>query len=405
MEYQLYHEENLNGGKSHQLGIFPEGAVIEARKFIWMSSVCEDSEENGERALKGRKFSTFENHLRNLVVLDGNIILSVGEERAERLGRYAQSQFDGATKTESFGFLKGFILTTKKGSTADVNIFELKEKYTLNLGDTKTKESAEDGKEYTHGSFLLYCSGGFAIVVIEGKRVPLEKGAQLVLNYSKYEEVEIILLGNGIFIMSEVFYDYDEEEYKEEERIQIVKEKKEESTEREEQVKPARRDQEQQALALYDESKSPIKPGFIGKYKFVLSISNLFIRGKGVVRVKKQNVLYSNLLKKKIGLVRNSFLPFFIGIVTIIIGLTIGTILGGTKSYLWAVIIWAIAFVAFINPMTYYLFLPKPLWKHIRYANSLSEDEIPDFGAGEVEENRTEKILRKYKNAGKQKYD
>ncbi len=390
MEYQLYHEENLNGGKSHQLGLFPEGSVIEARKFIWLSSVCEDGEDKGEGALKGRSFSIFENHLRNIVIIDGNIILAIGEERAERLGQYAQTQFDGAIRTDSFGSLKGFLLTTKKGTSAEVNIFELKEKYTVKIGNPEN---------FSHGSFLLYCTGGFAIVAIDGKRFPLEKGAQFVLNYSKYEEIEIILLGNGIFIMSEVFYDYDEEEYKKEERIQIAKNEKEAAS------SLFSRDEGELILQEYNENLSPVKQGFFQEYLFALKIANLFFRGKGLIKIKNQNILYSNILKKRIRIVRNSFLPFFIGIFTLALGLVVTSSTIGSEAYVGVVVSWLITFTLIINPMTYYVFLPKPLWRHIRYTFTLNEDEKSDFGAGEVEENRTERILRKYKNAGKQKYD
>ena len=396
MKYELkynFKEKNWGKGISCQLEIFPPNSKPESADFIWMTSITLDAEMDDETFLEGKSFSRFENYERILTILEGNIILAHGSESAERLGKHAQTRFDGATKTESFGKLAGYLLTFRKGIQAATNVLNLKDKYI---------KSFKVPYEYTNGTTMIYCDEGFAVICLGEEKIPISKGEQFILQYALQETGEIKLLGKGIFLISEITYDaiqIHDEKMNEGEVVEYQTNELKAATDVDILILEKNNRSKSKRLREEDISKkSPIKKGRINDYLFTLKISSFSRKNQGMLRKKEDNIVYSKRMKENIQRIRYTFIPFFVGIVTLGIVLALAHNLFGEKSYLVALLVWGVSFALIINPIIYYMFIPKPVYEHVRFKNSLNDDEVNEFTDRRLDENKFDKILKKYKD-------
>ncbi len=395
-------EEEWDSGTSVQLGIYPSKATPEKGDFVWMSSISQDEEiENNEideldelsDYPQGKTFSVFKGYERTVTILDGNVILAHGEDRAERLGKYSQTKFDGGIRTDSFGTVKVHILTAKKNATTRV------EALSLDLKTTKTFSCLQDKNK---ASILIYCEEGFAIFSFQDKRIRVREKENFVLNMIKEEreEIKINILGSGLLVISEVYFN-------EEEKTKVLEFENNKNTTTDpntilEKVKVVDELTEQNKYedlhGINYNDLSPIKDGKFHEYIFVIKLANTFRRGQGVLRKKSDDIFYSKELKDKVEKIRSAFIPSIIGVISFISFVLVANLLDKAALYIILMMLWPIFVFGIINPMIYYIAIPKPIQRHVRYKEALSEGEKNNFVSICSEENKTDRILKKYKD-------
>ncbi|MBK5247466.1 MAG: hypothetical protein JJE49_09410, partial [Peptostreptococcaceae bacterium] len=76
----------------------------------------------------------------------------------------------------------------------------------------------------------------------------------------------------------------------------------------------------------------------------------------------------------------------------------------GEGTMLPAIVIWLAFDIFILNPLMYLMVLPKPIRAHIKKVEDLSELEKRIYEEDKNGNKRAEKILKKYKITGRNKY-
>ncbi len=354
MKYSLYRQENYTksqwmGGTTTELAICPRTSKYLDRNFIWrLSSATIDVEESD--------FSKLPDYDRVLMVLEGEVVLSYEGERVARLKTLEQDRFDGAWKTKSFGKITDYNLMVRKGSEGYLDLITPEEE---NRVYTSTEETTK--VLTTHA---LYCKEGYFVVSVQGESHMVKPGELFVVEGEKDETVKYSVMGEGTVIRAQIFHDGMEGEIGPE----IIPEEK----------------------ASFDD------------FKQCIFIANTQFRGAKHIIKSLKNVWYDEALSAGIKKVEKFYLTslvFILGVLGIGIaavnsglstGLTVGLILG-----------WILVDCLLVSPLIYMPFMPKPIKKHIKDINNLTpyEERIrnAELGINEM----AEKVLKKYKNTGK----
>lgn len=111
-DYKIIKKESLetsiwSGGTTTQLSIYPENANYQDRDFIWRLSSATVEEETSE-------FTHLPDYNRILIILDGKLELNHNDKEIINLSSFDQNEFDGASKTKSFGKVVDFNLMMRK---------------------------------------------------------------------------------------------------------------------------------------------------------------------------------------------------------------------------------------------------------------------------------------------------
>ena len=354
MKYSLFKQEDYKisrwtGGETRELAIFPPEASYVERNFIWrLSSATIEKEE--------AVFSRLPEYDRVLMVLEGEVVLSYEEQRVARLTELEQDRFDGEWKTTSFGKITDYNLMVRKGEEGYLDlIFPEKE----NKIHTTTEET---GKE--HVVHALYCRDGYAVICLKGESHMVRAGEQLVIESDVHSGIEYGVMGEGTIVRAQIFYGDSEDEG----ALEFI---------------PAEK-------ASFDD------------FKQCIYLANVQFRwAKYVVKSLRTKWFDRELSKaiKKIERFYITSLVFIAGAAAIILaaeshifspGICIGMAAG-----------WIILDCMVISPGIYMLVVPKPVRKHIKdleeltpYEEKLREQEL----AANPE---LEKVMKKYKNSGK----
>ena len=354
MKAYLFKEENYNtsrwsGGQTRELAIYPARSRYLDRNFIWrLSSATVETEESD--------FSKLPDYDRVLMVLDGEVVLSYEGQRVARLKELEQDRFDGAWRTKSFGKITDFNLMVRKGNEGYIDLIypEPEKKEYTSAFTTKLPM-------ITHA---LYCKEGYAVVSCGGETHMVSEGQLLVMEYDRDEEVSYSVMGEGIIIRSQIFYgDMQGELFAEE----IPAEK-----------------------ASFDD------------FKCCVYLANVQFRwAKYIVkRLRSQwfDEALSSAIKKveRFYLTTIAFMAGFIGIFALLIYENISN-----GMALILVALWILTDCLLISPLIYMPFMPKPVRKHIKDVNNLTpyEQRVREGELGSNE--HLEKVMKKYKNSGR----
>ncbi|MBK5261967.1 MAG: HutD family protein [Peptostreptococcaceae bacterium] len=349
-------EDNLtsswSGGTTAQISIYPESSAYEKRDFIWrISSATVEAEESD--------FTQLTDFDRILMVLEGEVVLSHEAERVSRLSQYQQDRFEGACHTKSFGKIKDFNVMYRKKSDAYLETIDLANQ----ISKLEVENHLENKADFE--SQFFFCTGEFSIIVVNGLEYFLGNGDTLVITRTIQEEIDIGKMGSGKVIHGIIQFDQE----KTEEIASIPREK-----------------------ASLDDLK-------MAAY---LCFTNF--RGSQYIFKGRKNTWHDKELQKSISKIESLLLPFIIGLVGLILVAVWTKEAVGESAMLAAVAIWLVFDIFILNPLMYFMVLPKPIRAHIKNIEDLSEFEKRIYEEDKSGNKRAEKILKKYKITGRNKY-
>lgn len=354
MKYSLYRKENYTtsqwmGGNTTELAIYPKTSKYLDRNFIWrLSSATIDVEESD--------FSKLPDYDRVLMVLEGEVVLSYEGQRVARLKTLEQDRFDGAWKTKSFGKITDYNLMVRKGCEGYLDIIIPEE-------ESKSYSTTEE-TEKSLATHALFCKDGYVIASVKGESQMIKAGELFVIEGDKDEDVEYTLMGEGTVIRAQIFHDGMEGDVGPE----VIPEEK----------------------ASFED------------FKQCIFIANTQFRGAKYIIKKLKNTWYDEALSTGIKKVEKFYLTslvFVLGVLALgIMAVNLKLSAGITIGVMMA---WILADCLLISPLIYMPFMPKPIKKHIKDVNKLTPYEqrvrAADLGINET----AEKVLKKYKNTGR----
>lgn len=358
MDYKVIKKEEYvvsswSGGKTSQIGIFPEKSQYIDRDFTWrLSSATVEVEES--------KFSKLPDYDRVLMVLEGDVVLAHQDERVARLKELEQDRFDGAFKTTSFGKITDYNLMVEKGNEGYLDV--------IRVDDTSSTLDIEKKPAYDLGTIGLYCREGFFTATINGETVMVTAGNQLIINYESEDKVNLSVMGDGVIVRAQIYYNYKADE----KGPTII----------------------------------PRERATFADFLTCVYLANIQFRGAKTIFRSLKNQWFDEELKRIIRIIEKPCIPFFL----FVIGLMVVAILcvnGNWPPHIWVatIIAWFVVDSLIISPLIYFVATPKPVRKHIKDINNLTPYEQGLYERELNSNERVEKILKKYKSTGRYKYD
>lgn len=360
MDYKLYKEEdfrvsNWTGGKTKQLAIFPADSSYLDRNFLWRlsSATCEKEESD---------FSKLPDYDRVLMVLEGNVVLAHQDVRAARLGELEQDRFDGAYRTKSFGRITDYNLMVAKGNQGFLDVINAEEE-----NRPLTAEHGEFASGYGNWTIGLFCKEGYAAVNLCGETLMMMPGQQLVVNGTEDEKAEISVMGDGILVRAQIFYNYHPEEL--------------------------------------GPTVIPAEKVSFDDYRACTYLVNSQFRGAGFIFRNKKFEWLDEELSHAVRKMERLYLPFFVTLLGVLCIAFWG--LNDFSPLQWVLAIggWLLADFFVISPLMYLAVVPKPVRPHIKDIRSLTPYEQGVYEREVGTNERLERILKKYKHTAREIYD
>ena len=354
MHYYLCKEEDFgtslwSGGSTKELAIFPKKSKYSERNFIWrLSSATVETDESN--------FTKLPDYDRVLMVRSGEVVLSYEGERVSRLKELEQDRFDGAWKTKSFGKITDYNLMVRKGNAGYLDVIEPQRE--------KQMFGASHETDLPLSTHALYCKEGYLIVGLGDKTQMLQPGQLFVMDYEKDETAAYSIMGEGIAIRAQIFYSGMEEELF---PVEIPAEK-----------------------ATFDD------------FKACVYLANVQFRGAKYVCKSLQRIWLDEALG---GVVRKleryyvTSLVFFLGLVGVLVLGLKGNLTALPALGLFAA--WVLVDCLLLSPLIYFAFVPKPVRKHMKDIDHLTPYEQKVRATEQERNEQLEKLLKKYKNSGK----
>ena len=345
---EKYSSSKWSGGITKELCIYPESSKYLDRNFTWRisSATCELEESD---------FTNLPAYDRVLMVLEGSVILSYNGEKTVKLDELESDSFDGGWKTKSYGKILDYNLMVRKGNEGCVDVISPK----------SGNESFRSEKEHNYSSetHVLFVKDGYAIVTVDGKQNMVNKGETIVMEFDGME-ASYEVMGEGTIVRSQIFYnDMSEELFPE----VIPKEK-----------------------ATFDD------------FKLSFMLANTQFRGAKYLFKSLKTQWYDEALSKKINKIERLCVTMAAYVIMMIIVATVGFSKGiGDGKILLNLLIWTAVDILIVSPLIYLLAMPKPIRKHIKDINNLTGYEKKRYEEQSGLSDRTERILKKYKNSGK----
>lgn len=354
MEYSIFKADSFQtsawtGGKTTELAIFPETSSYVERNFTWRLStaVCEQEETT---------FSKLPGFDRVLLVLEGNVVLAHQDVRVSRLSAMEQDRFDGAYLTKSFGKITDYNLMVAKGNLGFLDILPLTEESGHFIG--------ESHPSYNCQATTLYLKEGYAAISIHGKTEMLKAGDQMVIRAYGDEEIGFSAMGEGELIRGQIFYHYQAEET--------------------------------------EPTVIPARKGTFEDYKTCVYLANTQFRGARFIFRKLNTIWFDEELSRAIKKIEGLFLPFILCFAGFF-GLALWGVSADWEPIQWISTFagWLLIDIFLISPLMYFAVVPKPTKAHIKDIDKLTpyEQKVRERQMNTNEQ--VEKILKKYKNSGR----
>lgn len=354
MKAYIYKEENYNtsrwtGGLTKELAVYPSKSKYLDRNFIWrLSSATVETDESN--------FSKLPDYDRVLMVMEGEVVLSYEGERVVRLKELEQDRFDGGWKTKSFGKITDFNLMVRKGNEGYLDL--------IYPESEKSRYSSSFETKLPKTTHALYCKEGYGVVTCGGTDHMVSRGQLLVLEYDKDEEAAYSIMGEGVIIRAQIFYD----------------------------------DMQGQLFA----EEIPKEKASFDDFKCCMYLANVQFRWAKYLVKKLRTQWFDEALSTAIRKVEKfylTFLAFLLGVIGVF-ALYIAKDLSNAAVVL-LLLGWIIIDSILVSPLIYMAFVPKPVRKHIKDVNNLTpyEQRVRDEELGRNE--HLEKVMKKYKNSGR----
>lgn len=375
-----------SGGTTTELGIYPAHTEYAKRNFLWrLSSATVDIEESD--------FTSLPDYDRVLMVLEGEVVLAHKEVRAIRLAKYEQDRFSGGYETKSYGKITDFNLMVRKGNEGFAEALDIQQDYKeLEL------QKMEGFEKETQG---IYCTEGFCTVNINDETVMLNRGELFIATGAQENFSKLGVMGQGRAVRVEVFFNEDTElcgEAPEEtaEECSNAENKEEVGT-----GAAAAEHKQDVKVKKVKEKQPPVTAEDI-KWAALVCWSN-FRGGNKIFRCFK-DTWFDKKLQKGINKIECIFLPFII----FLIGITVAAFYGvehfSNSGMMAVILLWVLFDVLVISPLLYLMVLPRPVKSHIKKIAELEGEDREQYIRQMGENPMAEKILKKYKITGRNKY-
>ena len=353
MKYQLikkdaYKTSRWTGGETREMAIWPAGSRYLERNFVWrLSSATVEQEESD--------FSSLPDYDRVLMVLEGEVVLSHEGQRVARLKALEQDRFDGAYKTHSFGRITDYNLMVRKGNEGYLDL--------LYPAETAVQCGPTQPTEKPLAVHALFCQEGYFVAGMGGKTVMASPGELLVMEFGEGEQPAYTIMGEGTVIRAQVYFD--------EMKGQLAAEE----------IPPEK--------ATFDD------------FKACVYLANVQFRAAKYILPSLKRTWFDQALSKAIRKVEKLYLTaaaFLLGALAICIPMAL-------TAEVWqvfaALAVWTLLDVFVVSPLIYLPFMPKPVRKHIKDVDKLTPYE-QKVREEELKSNpQLEKLLKKYKNSGR----
>ncbi len=138
--------------------------------------------------------------------------------------------------------------------------------------------------------------------------------------------------------------------------------------------------------------------------RFAYRVALTDFRGAKYIFKSLKDCWYDQYLQKAIKKLNDYFISFGVWLlVSLIITVSLQYFSHLDFAFL-SLVIWTLVHLFLIRPILYLLFLPKPISKHIKPIIELTSEELAIKKALEEENERTKKLLKKYRITGRNKY-
>lgn len=183
-----YSVSNWSGGQTTELYIYPENSKYKDRNFMWrISSATMEIEESTFTHLPG--FS------RELMVISGETILEHEGRHKVTLKPFEKDSFMGDWTTKSYGKASDFNLMTSKDCSGSLEVFEVKDRVSIEL---------EAGNNEFSISQYFYPVGGSIEVQIKADKFHVDEKDLFTINYLESNEVVRVNIINNSSTMVKV---------------------------------------------------------------------------------------------------------------------------------------------------------------------------------------------------------
>ena len=347
-----YRVSKWTGGTTRQLAIFPEESSYLDRTFVWRlsSATCELDES---------KFSKLPDFDRILIVLQGSVVLAHENQRVAKLAELEQDSFDGAWKTTSFGQITDYNLMVRKGNRGMAEVIE--------LSDTATNLPVETDPSYGLATQAVYVRDGFATVTVNGNTHMVRADQQLVVNYEAGEKVELSVMGEGHIIRCQIFYNYH--------------------------------------IGDFGPVKVESAPASASDFKECMFIARNQFRFSKYISKRLKNVWFDEALQAAIRRVNTFYLTEIVLLLGFVLIAWAGLDRISPTMMIILFIIWAVIDFLLVSPLIFFLFVPKPVSAHIKDIDKLTPYEQKVRERQLKTNERTERLLARYKITGTAEYD
>ncbi len=286
--------------------------------------------------------------------LGGNLILSFAKQSTQCLEPGKIQCLDGGQSVNVLDEIEDYQLIVQEGAQGRMTFLTFQETA------REMMENPLDRGEKVQG---LFVEQGYAVVVVDGREILVREGEQLIMEeLTCHEKIRIMGQGQGIFTT-----------------VDFIRED------------------------LFIEEIAPEKA--TGEdFLWAMKIAHTNFRASGYLIKSLRKNWYDPPLKKAIHRLERFYLPFLIGL----LGLSLVSLgwmkIYGSEKILFPILGWLLLDIFFITPLLYFLFLPKPIKKHIKPVDQLNGAEKKRYQEEQQENQRTGWLLKKYKITGRNKY-
>lgn len=346
-------ESQWSGGKTWELGIFPESASYLDRDFVWrLSTASSDREESS--------FSKLQGYDRILMVLEGDVVLAHGDERSVHLGEMEQDRFDGGVKTRCFGKL-----------TRDYNLIMAQGCE----GSLRTAEVASEAEKVTseaplsdYRSFGVYVLEGYVVMNCGERSEMLHPGEQAMVDLAPGEDEHLSLMGEGRCVLAEVAFAVEE----------VAGEP-----------------------AAVEEAPGNTESGgsFFSEYGTCM---RLLMRNNRWFRVFRREgndgIYYDKALTDALRILERRYITTIVWAIGAFLCFVPLVLNGNPFGCILAAAIFSVVHILLIAPRIYWHFLPHPISAHMKPVDELNAFERLHHEETIAENPQLDRLMRKYKS-------
>ncbi len=324
MNYKIINDKNFvakinSGEENFSLVTLGENQSGEKEEFLWKleKNVAQKEETVFQKVFGGKRFFS---------VLRESVVLSVNQQSTKKLSPGQVISLDGNVSLKEFGKTTNYQLLVKDGLQGKMQ--------SVDFGQEAQEITVEKTKEDDYHFKGIYVVKGYAIVVFQNREILINQGQQLLVEEMEAGET-FSIMGQGYGLFTAVDF---------------------------------RRE------AFFSE-KIPKEKATMEDFFLAMKIAHTNFRGSGYLLKSMRENRYDWELRKAMDIIDRFYLPAIIGL----LGLGLVSFLWmeffGSEKILFPIVLWLLLDLFFITPFLYFLVIPKPVKKHIKPVDRMTEYE------------------------------